>query len=340
MSEPWPCALGGPVASGRLRSVAGDFRVDEELGFEPDGDGEHVFLRLEKTGLNTSDLAQRIASLSGIHLRDISFSGMKDRNAVTRQWFSVRMAGRAEPDWTELAASGDVAVLQVSRHRRKLKRGVHRANRFRLVLRELTGDRGAIEQRLSAIRAQGAPNYFGEQRFGRGGANLVQALRWIDSGGRRLSRNKRSLYLSVLRAQLFNLLLADRVRTGDWNRVLAGDSCILAGTRSQFFCPEPDADIARRCAAADLHPALPLWGRGIEQLAGDAQQRRSLAVADFCGVADFLLAQGLDLDWRASRLVPDDFCWQFCDHGSLQLEFRLGAGSFATALLGECFRYA
>ena len=335
MSPSWPCAFGDPVATGRLRAVPGDFRVYEELGFEPDGEGEHVFLQLEKTGLNTSDLAQRISSLSGIHLRDISFSGMKDRNAVTQQWFSVRMAGTAEPDWSELAGAGDVAVLQVCRHRRKLKRGVHRGNRFRLLLREVSGERSNIEQRLQAVRSRGAPNYFGEQRFGHGGSNLAQALRWVDTGGRRLSRNKRSLFLSVLRAQLFNLLLADRVRQGDWNQVLAGDTCILAGTRSQFFCAEPDAEIAGRCAAADLHPALPLWGRGIEKLVGEAQDRRVLAVDEFRAAGDFLLVQGLELDWRASRLIPDDFCWQFCDDGSLQLEFRLGAGSFATALLAE-----
>ncbi|TDG13592.1 tRNA pseudouridine(13) synthase TruD [Seongchinamella unica] len=340
MSDTRPCAFGGPVAEGRLRSVPEDFRVYEELGFEPDGEGEHVFLQLEKTGLNTNDLARRISSLSGIHPRDISFSGMKDRNAVTRQWFSVRMAGKAEPDWSELGGTGDVVVLQVHRHRRKLKRGVHKANRFRLALQALSGDRDAIEQRLQTIQSLGAPNYFGEQRFGHGGSNLVQALRWIDTGGRRLSRNKRSLYLSVLRAQLFNLQLADRVRSGDWNQVLAGDTCILAGTHSQFFCAEPDAEIASRCAAVDLHPALSLWGRGVETLVGEAQDRRLQAIGEYRNAADFLLDQGLELDWRASRLVPDDFCWQFCDDGSLQLEFRLGAGSFATALLAEFVRYA
>ena len=340
MTHAWSSAFGGPVASGRLRSIPADFTVHEELGFEPEGDGEHVFLHLEKTGLNTADLAQRLSTLSGIHLRDISFSGMKDRNAVTRQWFSVRMAGKPEPDWNGLAEVGDVSVLQVSRHRRKLKRGVHRGNRFRLVLRELAGDPAEIEARLQAIKAQGAPNYFGEQRFGRDGSNLEQAMRWIATGGRRISRNKRSLFLSVLRSQLFNLLLAERVARGDWNRVIAGDTCVLAGTRSQFICDQPDEDITVRCASGDLHPALPLWGRGVENLGGDAQARRQLAVQEFQAAADFLIAQGLDIDWRPSRLMADDFCWQFCDDDSLQLEFRLGAGSFATALLAEFVRYA
>ena len=340
MQPVWPAALGPPLARGRLRSQPEDFRVYEELGFAPDGDGEHVLLHLEKTGLNTNDLAQRLSSLSGIHLRDISFSGMKDRNAVTRQWFSVRMAGRDEPEWQRLAEKGDVQVLEVARHRRKLKRGVHRSNRFELVLRELEGDGAELEARLQRIKVQGAPNYFGEQRFGRDGANLEQAQRWSQSGARRISRNKRSLYLSTLRSLLFNRLLADRVEAGDWNQVVPGDTCILAGTRSQFYCGQPDADIDARCAEGDLHPALPLWGRGVEKLEDDGQARRLDVLQDQADTADFLVDQGLALDWRPSRLIPDDFCWQFCDDDSLQLEFRLGAGSFATALLAEFVRYA
>ncbi len=333
MTSTWPAAAGEPVASGRLRVQPEDFRVDEILGFEPDGEGEHVFLHLEKRELNTQDLAQRISSLSGIHPRDIGFSGMKDRNAVTRQWFSVRMAGRPEPDWHALE-SADVSLLAAFRHRRKLKRGVHRANAFRLVLRELEGDRDEIALRLQRLRQVGAPNYFGEQRFGRNGSTLAQARQWMDSGGRRLSRNKRSLYLSALRSRLFNLLLADRVQRGDWDRVLPGDTCILRGTRSQFRCDVVDETIERRAREGDLHPALPLWGRGEpvsarcrEVLAGDG------------AACEFLEGAGLALDWRPTRLIPDDFCWQFCDDGSLQLEFRLGAGSYATALLAEFVRY-
>jgi tRNA pseudouridine13 synthase len=310
-----------------------DFRVDEVLGFEPGGDGEHVFLHLEKRELNTQELAQRISSLSGIHPRDISFSGMKDRNAVTRQWFSVRMAGRAEPDWHALD-SEHVSLLSAGRHRRKLKRGVHRANAFRLVVRDVQGDRSQIEQRLQRLREAGAPNYFGEQRFGRAGATLEQARQWIASGGRRISRNKRSLYFSALRAYLFNRLLADRVEQGDWDRVQPGDTCILRGTRSQFLCETVDQDIEQRAVEGDLHPGLPLWGSG-----GQVSARCADVLAAERDTCEFLERAGLELGWRPSRLIPDDFCWQFCDDGSLHLAFSLGAGSYATALLTECVRY-
>lgn len=339
MSADWPSIAGVPQATAVLRSQPEDFRVDEELGFAPEGEGEHVFLRLQKRRLNTADLAQRLSSLSGIHPRDIAFSGMKDRNAVTRQWFSVRMAGKEEPDWQQLEASGDVQVMAVERHRRKLKRGVHRSNRFTLVLRELNGDRVELEQRLGRLAEQGAPNYFGPQRFGRDGRNLEQAKRWMLGSGSRMSRQKRGLLLSVLRAQLFNSLLADRVVKGDWHRVLAGDTCVLHGTRSQFLCERPDEDIQERCRSGDLHPALPLWGRGLEERNDAISLRWRAVLAAQAEICAFLAQQGLDCGWRPARLIPDDFCWDFCDDGSLQLEFRLGAGCYATALLAELVRY-
>src|SRR5690606_599405 len=147
----------------------------------------------QKRQLNSMDLVRRVSALSAAPPRDIGYSGLKDRNAVTRQWFSVGMAGRVEPDWHALEKDGDVRVLAVTRHARKLRRGVHRANRFTLVLRELSGEPAALEQRLQALRATGAPNYFGEQRFGRDGSTLEQARRWMRNG-RRISRDRRSLY--------------------------------------------------------------------------------------------------------------------------------------------------
>lgn len=144
MIMPLPRARGSLAGSALIRCQPEDFKVSEQLGFELSGEGEHVFLHLQKCQLNSMELLQRVSELSGIAQRDIGMSGLKDRNAVTRQWFSVRMAGRPEPDWQELQSTGEVQVLEVGRHLRKLKRGVHRANRFTLVLRELKGDREVL----------------------------------------------------------------------------------------------------------------------------------------------------------------------------------------------------
>ena len=333
MIQTWPRATGEAVARGVVKSRPEDFRVYEQLGFEPSGEGEHVFLHLEKRLLNTQDLAQRISRLSGIPMRDVSFSGMKDRQAVTSQWFSVRMAGRAEPDWQALSVPGQVHLLQVARHRRKLKRGVHRGNRFTLVLRELQGSRDAIEQRLSLLRKGGAPNYFGHQRLGRDGGTLTQAREGMRRGGERISRNRRGLYLSALRSHLFNLVLAERVRCATWNRVQAGETCMLNGNRSLFICEVVDAALEARVVSGDVHPGLPLWGR-VEGRSPALEDVREL-LAPERSTCEFLELVGLDLAWRPSRLLPDDFCWEFCDDGSLQLDFRLSAGSYATALLAE-----
>ena len=294
-----------------------------------------MFLELEKTRLNTPDLARRVAQLSGVPERDIGYSGMKDRNAVTRQWLSVRLAGKPEPEWSSLEARDDVRLLQARRHLRKLKRGVHRGNRFSIRLRNLLGDRQALEQRLQTVARDGAPNYFGGQRFGRNGSTLEQARQWMARGAPRVSRNRRSLFLSALRAHLFNRLLATRVREGTWDRILPGDVCMLQGTRSHFECKAVDESIARRAREGDIHPGLPLWGRGEAGIPADRARLELGRDEGDAAICDFLERAGLALAWRSARLLADDFCWQFCDDGSLQLDFVLGAGSYATAFLAE-----
>lgn len=338
MMPAWPRAWGALLGSALIRCSPEDFKVSEHLGFELSGEGEHCFLYLQKRQLNSMELLQRLSAVSGVAPRDIGLSGLKDRNAVTRQWFSVGLAGREEPDWRALEAGGDVQVLDVARHLRKLRRGVHRANRFSLVLRQLTGDRAALQQRLEQLRDRGVPNYFGEQRFGRNGSTLEQARRWMRSG-RRISRDKRSLYFSALRASVFNRLLAARVESGDWQAVMPGDVCLLHGTRSFFTCAEVDDDIRARAASGDIHPGLPLWGRGQAGVSTGFSARQVDGLAECREICDFLEKSGLELAWRPARMVPDDFYWQFCDDDTLQLDFSLGAGSYATALLAECVQY-
>jgi tRNA pseudouridine13 synthase len=335
---PWPRAWVFAPGSALIRCRPEDFQVTEQLGFELSGEGEHCFLYLQKRQLNSMELLQRLSTLCGVAPGSIGFSGMKDRNAVTRQWFSVGLAGRAEPDWHALESPGDVRVLEVGRHRRKLRRGVHRANRFTLLLRELKGERSALEARLQKLREDGVPNYFGEQRFGRNGSTMEQAQRWMRSG-RRVSRDKRSLYLSALRAFVFNQLLAQRVQNGDWNAIQPGDVCMLRGTRSFFTCDEVSEDIRARATGGDLHPGLPLWGCGLGRTSPMLSALEGASLEECRDICEFLETFGLDLAWRSARLLPNDFCWRFCDDGTLQLDFSLGAGSYATALIAEFVQY-
>jgi len=229
----WQRAFGEPVASCIIRSENADFQVNEQLGFELSGDGEHDYLKTEKDGVNTAWVAEGLAKYAGIRVSEVGFAGLKDRNAVTTQWFSVRRPAGSRADWMKLDLEG-IRVLEVARHQRKLRRGAHRGNHFRIALKHLTAACEGLDDRLTTVRRAGVPNYFGEQRFGRDGGNLGLARDLF--AGQRLSRSKRGFALSAARSFLFNHILEDRVRDDTWSTLQSGDCANLDGSASIFSC--------------------------------------------------------------------------------------------------------
>jgi tRNA pseudouridine13 synthase len=332
VSDVLPYAHGGPPATGVLRAEVDDFRVDEVLGFEPTGSGEHAFLTVEKRGANTEWVARQLARGAGVAPVAVGFAGLKDRHAVTRQVFTVQLAGRADPDWSALAIPG-VEVISATRHNRKLKRGAHRGNRFCIRLRDVRGDRAMVEQRLAAIGARGVPNYFGEQRFGRDGGNVALAQALFE--GKRLPREQRGIALSAARSELFNLVLSRRVADANWDCALDGEVWMLDGTHA-IFGPQPyDEVLAQRLAAFDIHPTGPSWGAGELRSTAAVRELELAATEPHAVLARGLEREGLSQERRALRLVARDFghAWESPDR--LVVEFGLGAGSFATTLLRE-----
>ncbi|HHH39444.1 MAG TPA: tRNA pseudouridine(13) synthase TruD [Sedimenticola sp.] len=333
-----PYAFGGPCCRGVIRSVPEDFQVEEIPAFMPDGSGEHVLLEIEKRDANSDWVAGLLARLAGVPRREVSYAGMKDRHAVTRQWFSVRLAGRAEPDWQALDDADSLRVLQATRHRRKLRRGALRGNRFRLRVRGLTGDTGRLEETLVRLRARGMPNGFGEQRFGRDGGNLSQALRLFAGEAGRLKRPQRGILLSAARSLLFNRVLARRVAEGSWERLLPGERVIFEGSRSGFLYLGDDAAAERRLQALDLHPSGPLWGRGEPGTAGAVARLEREVLAPLAVWREGLERLGLKMERRALRAPVSGLQWSLAD-GCLELEFALPKGAYATALLRELIDY-
>ncbi len=332
-----PYAHGEPALDAVLRAEPEHFFVEEDLGFMPSGQGEHVVLYLEKRQLTTFALVGRISKLARVRERDISFSGMKDKQAVTRQWFSVHMPRGVEPDWNELQADGQVRVLVRSRHSQKLRRGVHKGNSFRLLLTGVKGNPEAADTLLQRIRDAGVPNYFGEQRFGRDGGNLAQAEAMFATGEGPKDRRLRGIFLSAARSELFNQVLAARVRGGSWNRPLQGDLMSLAGTRSHFLAEQIDEELENRAATGDISPSGPLWGLGELGTGGEVRALEQQALAPYASVAAGLEASELLQDRRALRLWPRDFSWEWTDQG-LALSFWLPRGGYATAVIRELAR--
>lgn len=328
-----PYAFGGPTLIGILKSCPEDFQVDEILGFEPDGDGEHAALLICKTGMNTELVARSLARLAGIKPMNVGYCGLKDRHAVTTQWFSVGLAGQRQPDWSELE-SDQLQILEVQRHGRKLRRGTAKGNRFRIRVRDLAGDREATDGRLSAIRPDGVPNYFGEQRFGRDYGNLIQASGLFSGEIKRVKPHLKGLYLSAARSQIFNQLLGLRVEQGNWNHELAGDLMQLDGSHSWFAVSEDDADIEERLHRMDIHPTGPMWGRGSLPSTGQTGAMEQQIAERFSPWCEGLERFGLKQERRALRMPVREMEWHWRDD-SLEVAFTLPTGCFATAVLRE-----
>ncbi|MGI9237889.1 MAG: tRNA pseudouridine(13) synthase TruD [Woeseiaceae bacterium] len=316
----WPRAYGDPLFSALIRSHPEDFKVSEELGFELSGDGEHDFLFIEKTSANTEWVSRQLATHAEVPAKDVGFAGLKDRHAVTRQWFSVPRWNT--PDWKLLAVDG-VRLLDQRRHKRKLRRGAHKKNHFRIVLRGNLPDERLLRDRLQGMSTSGVPNYFGEQRFGRDGANVQLADRW--ARGQRLPRHKRNFAISAARAYLFNEQLADRVRYGTWNQLVAGDMANLDGSGSVFQVAEPDAELHRRCRELDIHPTGTLFGDGsatAKVCVGHENWLDALTRARVKPASRSLRMRVVGLQGSASA-------------DSLSLQFTLARGAFATSVLRE-----
>jgi tRNA pseudouridine13 synthase len=327
-------AWGDTRASGRLRVTPEDFQVTEIPLLEPDGDGEHVWLLVRKRLQNTADVAATLARSAGVPLRDVSYAGLKDRQAVTDQWFSVHLPGSAAPDWSVLK-SPDISILREARHSRKLRRGALRGNRFRIMVHDLIADPEQLRQRLETIAAAGVPNYFGEQRFGRDGSNLRTAERLFRNPRMRLSRHQRGLVLSAARSQLFNAVLSRRVSEGSWNRALPGDALQLQGSHSYFVATAIDAELQQRVADHDVHATGPLHGRGAAPVAGEPLALEKAVLAGYEDWLAGLEAAGLKQERRALRLTVDDLEWRQPAADALCLEFSLPAGAYATSVLRE-----
>jgi tRNA pseudouridine13 synthase len=329
----WARAWGEPPVVATLRATPADFFVEEQLGFAVSGVGEHHWLWIEKENLNTSDAAQRLMRFAGLRERDVSYAGLKDKRAVTRQWICLHLLNR-EVDWSSWSDSA-LRILQVTRHDKKLRRGAHRGNRFEIMLRDVHGDLEAFEQRLSLIGARGVPNYFGEQRFGRDGRNIELAQRWVAQGRPRLQRQQLSLNLSSLRSYLFNTVLAERVALDNWCRPLRGEVFALQGSGS-VFRQELDESLQQRIDGGDVHLSGPLPGRAASLAAeGEVLALEVRALAPYADMIDALSAAGVDALRRSLRIVPADWQWARCGECDWQLRFSLPKGCFATSVVRE-----
>ena len=264
--DQWAYQSAPPACEGRIRSQSSDFRVTEELGFELSGEGKHLWIFVEKTDKNTVDVSRGLARATGLHQKEIGFSGQKDRNAVTAQWFSILAERDADSCMEKVVLYCEreigLTLLESHFHTVKLKTGSHKRNLFSLVIRDLSGDLTDLESSLRGIKSIGVPNYFGPQRFGRNGKNLATAERLFNGKNTRLDRQARSMALSSARSWIFNQVVSERLKHSDIQMPQLGDALMLSGTNSWFSHDGSDSNIIERWKALDLHITAPMWGEG------------------------------------------------------------------------------
>ena len=290
---------GESLATASFRNCPEDFVVDEIIDFQPANEGEHLLLHIKKRDQNTKWVAGLLAKLADIDRTDVGFCGMKDRFAVTTQWFSLHLPGRdIDPD--QLLHS-DFQIISSARHNKKLRRGMHAGNRFSIVVRDFSIEPEALAQRLALIEKAGVPNYFAEQRFGWDANNLVKANELIEQGKLKGNRHGTGIYLSAARSWLFNLLLDRYLSLGE----------------------------------LDFADTGALWGRGRSATEASFSQHEQELLSHWPSWCHALEHAGLKQQRRAFILRPNNFSYKQLSKDQFEFNFALPNGSYATAVLRE-----
>ncbi|WP_392565873.1 tRNA pseudouridine(13) synthase TruD [Utexia brackfieldae] len=325
---------GQPAVTAEYKQQCADFIVKEDLGFEPDGQGEHVLIYLRKTDCNTQFVAEQLAKFAGISAKLATYAGLKDRQAVTEQWFGLHMPGKETPDFSAFALEG-CEILRVTRQSKKLRVGVLKGNWFSLMIRDIS-DRQALDARLQLITQQGVPNYFGEQRFGRDNHNITQAQRWADGEIKVKDRQKRSFYLSAARSAIFNDIVSERIIHHTSSTALAGDALQLTGRGSWFLALAAELpELQQRIDNNELQITAPMVGDDALGTQEAAKQFELQCLDKWQSLIDLLKKERLMTSRRAILLKPSELTWQWIDEQTLKMHFWLPAGSYATSILRE-----
>lgn len=359
-----------PLKQATYKAHTTDFIVNEILPLEFTGEGEHLWLHIQKSGMNTAYLAKMLSEWADIPLRYVGYSGLKDRHALTTQWFSLRIPKKQLPTSefapTDIGENESVVILAQHWHNKKLNRGTHRANQFIITLRDIQfatvdadyaqspeqilSTQQSIEQHLKSIGATGVPNYFGPQRFGRHGNNIREALSLFarpareprpqpkKSKRKHAPREQNTMELSAARSLIFNEILAARVTDGSWSQGLAGEVFNLEGSGSIFTSEAIDDTLRARLASGDIHPTGVLWGTNNDKVSLTAAAMENNTVQSnplLTQLAMGLEKRDIKAQRRALRLPIEALSWKWENVQTLVLSFTLTTGSFATSVLAS-----
>ncbi|MCB1584015.1 MAG: tRNA pseudouridine(13) synthase TruD [Marinicella sp.] len=325
-------------ATGKIRILPEDFVVIEHNDVVFSGQGEHWWIQLEKTNSNTAWAATQLASACKVPARQVGYAGLKDRHAITRQWFSVQLPKIKDINEVCEKLPPEIRILNHYWHQSKIKKGQLKGNQFEILIRDFIGNKEQVENNIKSIQTHGVPNYFGPQRFGHKMNNIQKVQDWFAGHIKVNNRNLRGLLISCARSHLFNLIIAKRIENDTWNQVIEGDIMQLDGSHSWFHAKDASkCELSQRLNEFDIHITAAMWGENpVQSTATCAQFEQKIADSIpiyHKGFEQFRVSQ----DRRAVRLLPQQlsFSWQ---GSNLLLKFALPSGCYATSVLRELVR--
>lgn len=330
-------------AAGQIGPEPEDFLVEEMSAYEKSGKGEHLFLWVEKRGLNTTDVARSFEKVTDVKGRDIGFAGMKDKHAITRQWFSLLHKEGGAKSWD---LREGIKILKETRHDNKLRTGHLHGNRFSLRLLAAPEQDAAETKRRATIiyeriQKEGLINAFGPQRFGRGLSNLDKAMHWLIKAGDTPINPKRKtrrggldpkLMQSVIQSDFFNRYA--QKRTADKRPLIQGEVVRLNNTNTHFRVEDVEAELPR-FLSGDLKLTGVLPGHKTLQSDSDAALLEAEVFEEMALSQELRerLIQSAPGARRDLFLELKDFSLEVTD--VLTLHFSLPSGSYATTVSRE-----
>lgn len=338
-SDELPFLTSGCGIGGLIKQSPEDFFVDEIPAYEACGEGEFLFLHVEKRGIGTPDLLRHLENALLLKPSDIGYAGRKDAQAVTRQYVSVPATAS---DLVVKVESKQIKILSTVRHTNKLKTGHHRGNRFRIVVRDAVANADQLAAGLVAeINQTGFPNYFGDQRFGNSGTTDDPGFRMLrGERTRRMSRDRLRFTLSAVQSRLFNAWVADRIADGLSRQVLEGDVMQVTTSKGPFVV----TDIAAEQARYDSHETVlsgPIFGPKMKQAQGIPGEREQAILDRFDLPREaFSKFKKLTQGTRRPMVIwPGDLAMRLAEDG-IEFSFSLPAGVYATCLMRELMKTA
>ena len=325
---------GKPTITGLYKQQYEDFIVTENLGFELTGDGEHVFIYLQKRDCNTIFVAEQLAKYVGISAKLVSYAGLKDRQAVTRQWFSLHLPGQVTPDFSNFNLDG-CEILKIIRHNKKLKIGALKGNYFDITLKMIS-DKSGLEAKLALIKENGVPNYFGEQRFGREQNNITQAIKWANGEISVKDRKKRSFYLSAARSAIFNDIISQRIAQNLHQTVVDGDILQLSGRGSWFVAKTDELpSLQHRLENREITITAPMLGDSALGTMSEALEFEQNCLQNWTTFLELVKKERIETARRSIVVYPSEISWQWQDNNCLTMSFYLPSGCYATSVIRE-----